>query len=185
MKKMKTKDLVLIALFAALTAIGAQLSIPIGPVPITLQSLFCLLSALILGAKGGALSQILYVIMGFIGLPVFSNGQAGLTFALRPTFGFIIGFIACAYVVGTISTKLNKTVLNYFLSSLAGTIIIYLFGIIFFYFNMKYLVHKDLNFYTILKLTTIPFLPGDLLKCIVASLVAVPVSLRAKKEGYI
>lgn len=185
MKKIKTKDLVLIALFASLTSIGAQISIPIGPVPITLQSLFCLLSALILGAKGGALSQILYVFMGLIGLPVFSGGQGGLTFAISPTFGFVIGFIMCAYAVGIISSKLNKTVLNYFIASLVGTIIIYLFGIIFFYFNMKYLVHKNLNFYTILKLTTIPFLPGDLLKCIVASLVAVPVSLRAKKEGYI
>lgn len=185
MKNLRTKDLVLIALFAALTAIGAQLSIPIGPVPITLQSLFCLLAGLILGAKGGAMSQILYVLMGLIGLPVFANGQAGLTFALKPTFGFVIGFILCAYIVGSLSSKLNKNVFNYFLCSLVGTFIIYLFGIIFFYFNMKYLVHKNLNLYTILKLTTIPFIPGDLLKSIVASLVAVPVSLRAKKEGYI
>ncbi|WP_040210684.1 biotin transporter BioY [Clostridium polynesiense] len=185
MKTTKTKDLILISLFAALTAMGAYISIPIGIVPITLQSLFCLLAAMLLGSKRAALSQLLYIFIGLAGLPVFSGGKGGLTFILSPTFGFVLGFIICALMVGYISEKNNASFINFFTASILGTLVIYAFGIFLFYFNMKYLSFKDMTFKAILTVTTLPFIPGDLIKCFAASLAAVPVYKSAKKLNYI
>ena len=76
---MTTKDITLISLFAAMTAIGAFISIPIGPVPLTLQTLFVLMSGFVLGPKKGALSQVVYIALGLIGLPIFAgfSGEIG------------------------------------------------------------------------------------------------------------
>ncbi len=89
---MKTKMLLLTALFAALTAVGAFLKIPIPPVAITLQTLFMVLAGLLLGAKYGALSQLVYVALGLVGLPIFTQG-GGFSYVLMPSFGFLLGLI--------------------------------------------------------------------------------------------
>ena len=93
------KTLFLVILFAALTALGAYIKIPIQPVPVTLQVFFALLSGALLGAELGALSQVLYLLAGLLGLPVFAFG-GGLTYVLQPTFGYLIGYVLAAYVVG-------------------------------------------------------------------------------------
>ncbi len=97
---MKSKNITLVALFTALTAIGAFISIPLGPVPITLQSFFVILSGILLGPKLGALSQVLYIFLGLIGIPIFSGFSGGLQHILKPSFGFIIGFVFAAYIAG-------------------------------------------------------------------------------------
>ena len=86
---LKTRDLILIAMFAALTAIGAFIRIPLPVVPITLQYFFCALGALLLGAKKGALAQILYVAVGLIGIPIFTKG-GGPQYIFQPSFGYLI-----------------------------------------------------------------------------------------------
>ncbi len=103
---MKTRDMIMVSIFAVLTAIGAFIKIPIPYVPFTLQWLFCAISGIVLGAKLGALSQILYVVMGLIGIPIFTEG-GGLYYIFKPTFGYLIGFIVASFVIGELSSKIK------------------------------------------------------------------------------
>ncbi|MCL0105994.1 biotin transporter BioY [Thermodesulfovibrionales bacterium] len=97
------------AMFAALTALGAFITIPIGPVPITLQPFFIHLGALLLGGYLGALSQFIYVLVGVMGLPVFSGGGSGIGHLLGPTGGYLIGFIVGGgYLTGRLAEMKKK-----------------------------------------------------------------------------
>lgn len=169
----KTKDMILVALFAALTAVGAFISIPVGPVPISLQTMFVLFSGMILGSKLGALSQIVYLIIGLVGIPVFAGGNAGLAAVMRPSFGYAIGFILGAYICGKIvESRFSNNVFKFIIASLLGTLAIYLIGIPYLYFVLKIVSHKTLGFYTLMKTGLIIFIPGDLVKCVTASLIS-------------
>ena len=171
--KLSTKEITLVSLFTALTAVGAFLNIPIGEVPITLQTLFVILSGLILGPKLAALSQIVYLVLGLIGLPIFTGFTGGIQSVMKPSFGFIIGFIFAAYIVGKISDFEEEiSSIKIWIASLAGTIVIYLFGLPYMYYILNMVMAKGLSFNAILNLGCILFLPGDILKLIVASLVA-------------
>lgn len=88
----KVRDISLMALFSALTAIGAFITIPIPPVPFTLQIFFAILAGALLGSKRGFISVGVYVLLGLCGLPVFTKG-AGLSYIFQPTFGYLAGFI--------------------------------------------------------------------------------------------
>ncbi|MBZ9687674.1 biotin transporter BioY [Clostridium estertheticum] len=169
--KLSTRDLIITALFTSLTAVGGFISIPLGPVPVTLQTLFVVLSGLILGAKLGALSQITYLILGLIGVPVFSGGTGGLTSVVSPTFGFLISFIVAAYVIGRLTEK-NKSLSKIIFSVISGSFVIYIIGIPYFYFIFTNYLGKSINFYTALKYTCIPFIPGDIIKAIIAIILA-------------
>ena len=104
------RDLARIGIFTALTAIGEFISIPAGPVPITLQSFFVLLSGLMLGSKKAAFSQITYLLLGLIGFPVFAGFSGGLQHIYKPSFGFILGYIAAAYIAGKFKEEKYQTV---------------------------------------------------------------------------
>ena len=99
-----TRQLTATAMISALTAVSSFLTIPIGPVPATMQSCVVLAAGPLLGARLGAISQLVYLMMGFAGLPVFAGGKAGLGIVLTPSFGFLVGFIATAYVTGRLGT---------------------------------------------------------------------------------
>ncbi|KUK16848.1 biotin transporter BioY, partial [Thermococcus sibiricus] len=116
---MEAREITYAALFAALTAVGAQIAIPLGTVPITLQVLFVLLSGLILGAKLGFLSQIVYLFMGAIGLPVFANFSGGLAYIYGPTGGYLISFPLAAFLAGLVSEK-RKRITDYAVGSAIG-----------------------------------------------------------------
>lgn len=125
------RELALITLFAALTALGARVSIPLPftPVPVTLQVLFPLLAGLLLGSKRGALSQVEYAAAGLAGLPVFAKGGSGLAYLFGPTGGYLLGFIAAAFVTGELATVIRaSTKAATFLAALGGVVIIYLCG---------------------------------------------------------
>ncbi len=125
------RELALITLFAALTALGARVVIPLPftPVPVTLQVLFPLLAGLLLGSKRGALSQAEYLAAGLAGLPVFAKGGAGLAYLFGPTGGYLLGFVVAAFVVGELATKMRaSTKTATFLASLGGVAVIYLCG---------------------------------------------------------
>lgn len=135
------RELALITLFAALTAIGARVTIrlPFTPVPVTLQVLFPLLAGLLLGSKRGALSQAEYVAAGLAGLPVFAQGGSGLAHLFGPTGGYLLGFIAAAFVVGELAAKMPVSTKGFdtlcysthgaaCLASLGGVATIYLCG---------------------------------------------------------
>ena len=102
MTRQKTRNMILCALFAALSAAGAFIRVPIPVVPFTLQTLFTLLAGMLLGPKLGATAVGVYIVLGLAGLPVFTQG-GGPSYVFQPTFGYIIGFAIGAYVTGKIA----------------------------------------------------------------------------------
>lgn len=169
--KLSTRDLIITALFTALTSVGGIMSIPLGPVPITLQTFFVILSGLILGSKLGALSQITYVILGLVGLPIFSGGYGGLGSITRPSFGFLLGYIVAAYVIGKLTEK-DKSLSKIIYSVILGSFVIYIIGIPYFYFIFTNLLGKSINLYTALRYACLPFIPGDIIKAVIAIILA-------------
>ncbi len=165
--KLTTKDITQIGMFTALTAIGAFISIPVGPVSITLQSLFVLLSGIILGARKAMLSQIAYVLLGLFGLPIFSGFSGGFQQILKPSFGFLIGFIAAAYVVGKITEKGTSTTKLLSLALFTGTLVIYAIGIPYMYYTLNIMLNKDFSAMQIIKMGMFLFIPGDTIKAII------------------
>jgi len=154
----------LISLFAALTAVGAFISVPFYPVPLTLQTLFTLLAAMTLGSVMGASSQIIYVLLGLIGLPVFAGFKAGIGILFGPTGGFLFGFIFSAYIIGKlIELKKEKNIFYYFLAGFLGIVIIYFIGVI------QLSLVTGMGMKKALFVGALPFLPGDILKIIAAS----------------
>jgi biotin transport system substrate-specific component len=167
MKKITIRQMTLVSLFAALTAVGAFISIPIGIVPISLQNLFTFLSGMILGSKLGAFSQLIYILLGAVGLPVFSGFRGGLGILVGPTGGFLIGFVISAYIIGKLIEKLKEAgIWSYFTVGLLGAFIIYLTGII------QLLIITRIGIKEAVLVGVIPFLPGDCLKVIIASFLA-------------
>lgn len=167
MSKINIRQMTLISLFAALTAVGAFISIPIGPVPITLQTLFTLLAAMTLGSVMGASSQIIYVLLGIVGLPVFAGFKAGIGILFGPTGGFLFGFIISAYIIGKIiELKKEKNIFYYFLAGLIGTLIIYILGV------TQLSLVTGIGIKKAIVVGMLPFLPGDILKIIAASFIA-------------
>ncbi|WFA07738.1 biotin transporter BioY [Tissierella sp. Yu-01] len=170
--KIKVKEMALISIFTALTAVGAFISIPIGPVPITLQSLFVLLSGMLLGPKLGALSQIVYITLSLIGIPIFSGFSGGPQILLKPSFGFSIGFVFAAYIVGKITHGNIKLKRRAFIGSLIGSIVIYLFGLPYMYYILNIVMEQRLSFGTIINMGCLLFIPGDLLKLVLANVIS-------------
>lgn len=182
--KISAKEITLVSMFTGLTAIGAIISIPLGEVPITMQSFFVILSGLILGPKLGALSQIVYIILGLIGLPIFANFTGGPQSIIRPGFGFIIAFVFTAYIVGKIahSTKsLNKK--NIWIAALVGTITMYLIGIPYMYYILNTFTASNFSLKAIMKIGCLIFLPGDFLKFVLASTVSIRILPILKVRG--
>lgn len=125
----RTLQLVHIAMFAALMAIGANIAsfLIIGGVPITLQTFFAILAGILLGSRIGAISMIVYAFIGLAGVPVFAKFSGGMDTLISPTFGFILSYIFVAYVVGLIVEKWPSKK-GFIIAALTGTAINYLFG---------------------------------------------------------
>jgi biotin transport system substrate-specific component len=116
--------------FSILTAFAAQITVPFKPVPFTMQTFMVLLAGAFLGARNGALSQILYLMMGVIGLPVFAqtpDGLIGIARLFGPTGGYLLSFPLAAFIVGYLIER-NKSYLSIILSMFAANIFILLFG---------------------------------------------------------
>ncbi len=130
--KYLTRELVLTALMAALTTLGAwiKISLPFTPVPITFQVLFTLLSGAVLGPWLGALSQIVYILLGCAGLPVFAGG-IGFGVLLGPTGGYLFGFVVAAFLVGKlVGLKKEPSYILILIFMVIGIVVIYFFGVI-------------------------------------------------------
>ena len=183
-KIFSTRNLILCALFSALIAVGAFIQIPVPFMDyFTLQFLFVILAGIILGPKLGALSVTVYVIIGLVGFPVFAAG-GGIQYILRPSFGYLLGFIATAFIVGLICDKINNpTFRHYFLAALVGMVITYAIG-----FGYKYLI---LNFYVkettslwAIALASLPLdIPGDTVLCVLGAGLANRLRKLLKKEN--
>ena len=158
------------SLLAALTAAGAYLAIPIGPVPIVLQNLFVFLSGLLLGPRWGVASVGVYLLAGVLGLPVFAGGVGGIGRFAGPTGGYLLGFLPAVYVIGLISKKAGERIVFDVLAMVCGGIIVYACGITWL---------KGLTGMTLAKTLAVgvyPFIPGDALK--IAAAIPIAKALR-------
>lgn len=164
--------MILASMFTALTAIGAFIKIPLPYVPIVLQGLFVLLAGIVLGSKWGAISQIAYVAIGLAGLPVFTGG-GGIGYVLNPTFGYLLGFILAAYLVGLIIEKSNrhdfKTVA---LACITGIFAIYIIGVPYLAVILRLVAGKESVIGYALWTGFLVTLPGDIIKAAVAALIS-------------
>lgn len=166
--KSNTRNIVLCALFAALTAILSQVSIPLPftPVPINLATLAVCLAGGVLGAKWGAISQLVYVLLGAVGIPVFAGFTSGVGIIMGPTGGYIAGYLAGAFIVGFIYEKMSKnSILTGVAAMSLGMIGCYILGTAWF----MYITKSELL--EALLLCVAPFLIGDLIKILSASLI--------------
>ncbi|WP_368488490.1 biotin transporter BioY [Clostridium sp. BJN0013] len=180
-----TRNLILVAMFAALTAIGAFIKIPIPYVPFTLQYLFCALAAVILGSKLGALSQIVYIVIGLIGIPVFTEG-GGFNYIFKPTFGYLIGFIIAAYVIGKIRENIKElTFIKAIFMLLSGLFFIYLFGVVYLYISYNLYLGKNISFYFAFFYGFVVCIAGDLVLTIFTAYISIKILPALRKNGYI
>ena len=176
-KTFSTKEMVLIAMFAAVMAVCSWISIPIGSIPITLQTfgVFCALS--LLGGRNGTFSIAVYILLGAVGLPVFTGFKGGIGALTGPTGGYILGFILMALLYWC-GTKLLGSKLPVSIGLLtAGLLVCYLFGTIWFVFGYSN-GESSMSFYKALKLCVIPFIPFDIIKLVLAAVI----SCRVKKQ---
>ena len=173
---MKTRTMNLCALFAALTAVGAIFKIHFPMAAISMQILFTAMAGVLLGAGYGALSQAVYVLIGLVGVPIFALG-GGFSYIFQPTFGFLLGRIPCAFVIG----KLAKRPLTFWrtaLSMLAGLAVLYAIGVPYMALIANGYLGKGLTFWQVFRSGMLFYLPGDLLKITVGSLLCVAVTRR-------
>lgn len=157
-------DIALIAAGAGLTAIAAQVAIPLWPVPVTGQTLAVLLVGSTLGALRGTLSMVLYAVLGIVGVPVFSDATHGLSIVMGPTGGYIIGFIFAAALTGWLAQRAwDHRIVGAIVSFLAGTVVTFLIG-------LPWLaVSLHLNLEQTLQFGLYPFIVGGAVKALLAA----------------
>lgn len=166
----RTKDLTRISIFTALTALGAFISLPLGPVPFTLQTFFVLLAGIFLGARNAMLSQVAYLLLGLVGLPIFSNFTGGFQSIYTPSFGFLISFIFAAFIMGKILEK-DKSTSRIILAVIIGNIIFYLIGLPYLAMILKVMGKEVSSIKGIFAIGMTPFILGDIVKSVVAVIV--------------
>jgi biotin transport system substrate-specific component len=152
----------LIPMFTALTAIGAFIKIDIPYIPVTLQFFFVALSGIMLGSRKGMLSQIVYILIGLVGFPVFTRG-GGIGYIFQPTFGYLIGFACASYVTGKVyesfkSVNLMKT----YLAILAGLVVVYLIGVPYLYMINNFYLGKSMAVEVAVKFGLLATMPKEL-----------------------
>ena len=174
-----TYSLIYISFFSALTVIGAFIKLPFFIVPITLQTFFVILSGNLLGPKHGAISQIIYIVLGLIGLPVFANG-GGIGYILQPTFGYLLAYPLGAFCAGKLIRTISKNKFIFtkiFISNLISILPIFIIGVVYLYLNLNFVVGNNIGFYNVCWTGFIIFIPGDLMKIFLATVV----TIRTKK----
>lgn len=171
MKKTNVYQMVLTALFVALTAVGAFIRIPTPTVPFTLQILFVFLAGILLGPGRGALSQLIYVLLGLVGVPIFTGG-GGFGYVFQPSFGFLLGYIGGAAVTGWIARAGKPSLLRTVLACVAGLAAIYAAGLPYMAWVLNVHLEKKLPASYIITNGMLVFLPWDAVKVAAAAALA-------------
>ncbi|SDF17351.1 biotin transporter BioY [Sporolituus thermophilus] len=182
---MPIRNMVLTGLFAALLAVGSQVSIPLGPVPHTLQVFFVMLAGVILGSRWAPASVAVWILLGCFGLPVFAQGKAGVAVLAGPTGGFLVGFMVCAYLVGLLTERTQLSVWRAAGAMLAGLVTAYALGLMGFMASFKYFLHKPMTWDKAISLAVLPFIPFDVIKSVMAAYIGVKVRRALLRAGYI
>lgn len=166
-QKIRTKQMVLIALMTAVTCVLGPLSIPLpfSPVPISLTNFAIFLAIFVLGMKNGTISFIIYLLLGAVGVPVFSSFRGGLQVLAGPTGGYLIGFIFLALIMGFALDHFDRKLVPTIIGMIIGMVVCYAFGTV---WLAKLL---SLSFKEGLMMGVIPYLAGDAAKIIIAAIV--------------
>lgn len=168
----RTLKLVLTAVFIALFTVGAYVRIPITIISISLQFLFVLLSFLLLGARLSFVAVLIYISMGLLGLPVFTNG-GGYSYVFNLSFGYLLGFLVASLVGGAIAER-KPSFLNCLVACIVAMIIIHTIGVAYMMLIKECLVDTsiDLTLNYVLLYVTLPCVPTDAIWCVLASFLA-------------
>lgn len=179
MQTNKIKSMTIISLMTAILCIlgPITLPIPISPIPISFVTLAIYISVYVLGMKRGTISCLLYLLIGFIGLPVFSGFSGGVGRLLGPTGGYMLGYVFIAVICGFfIDRWMTKRVLH-IIGMVLGTIVCYLFGTI--WLSMQ----AGMSFYAALGVGVLPFILGDMIKITAASIAGPLIRKRLIRAG--
>lgn len=173
MRNSQIFSLTLVAIFAALTAIGAFIKIPLPIVPFTMQIIIVFLAGSILGSKRGLQSQLVYIFVGLAGLPVFTQG-GGLTYVLQPTFGYLVGFAVGAFIIGYIIERGGEepSRIRFVVANLVGTFVIYAIGAPYVYFALNFLLDMPTSASTVFMTAFLSTVGVDIVLAIVTGLFA-------------
>lgn len=160
------KDMVFTAMFAALIAVCSILSIPIGEVPVTLQTFAVCLTAAMLGWKRGTVAVLVYILLGAVGVPVFAGMSGGIGILAGPTGGYIIGFIATALIVGFAADRYARRALPLTVAMVLGVLACYVFG------TAWFMIVTGMGLIESLMLCVVPFLLFDAVKIALAMILS-------------
>lgn len=178
-----TPEIARVALFAALIAVGAFITVPfLGPVPFTLQPLVVLLAGMILGPRLAPVSVVVYLLLGVVA-PVYAGGQAGIGVLLGPTGGYLAGFVPAAWLTGTLACRGSPSLARFALAGLAGLVPIYALGATWLGLHLEVE-----SLWGVLVVGVLQFAPLDAVKALVAAslargLVSSPLGLPALRPG--
>lgn len=169
MMKTDIRKIIMCAFFSAMIIVGAYIRIPIPPVPVTLQTFFVLLSGMVLGSKFGMYSILTYIGLGIIGIPVFAGGTGGISSALMPTFGYVLGFVPAVYLAGKMS---GNTYNSYLTSAFVATGAVYICGAGYYLVLQEFILGGEVNLFDFVISFFAMSLPKDIAVCFVSSAVA-------------
>lgn len=162
---MKTREMCRTALMTALLCMAAPLTVPVGPVPLSLATLAVYLAGALLGVRGGMTVVGLYLLIGAMGVPVFSGFSAGIPKIVGPTGGYMLGYLACAATVGYFVERWGRKRWIYPISMALGTVLCYAMG------TGWFMLQTGVNIAGALASCILPFLPGDIMKIIAATVI--------------
>lgn len=177
---MKTRKLAMTSVMAALMCLaGMLLHWAPGLVPFSVLPVLVYISGIILGAEYAAMAMLVYLVLGLFGFPVFATAPfGGLGYILKPTFGFLLGYVATAYVVGRVYREgsLRRAIVGV----LAGLVTLYLFGLSYLYIILHWVLHQQTSVAGVMMIGFVPFILGDLIKAGIAVWVGQEVVRRRK-----
>ncbi len=173
--KINTQDMVLCGVFTTLIAVGAFIKVPVPVVPFTLQFLFTMLAGLLLGGRKGALSVGVYILLGLVGLPIFAEG-GGFWYILKPSFGYLLGFMLAAYVTGRMVERKGRLSTGWVMAvNFLGLFIVYAAGMIYYYVICNYVIDTPIALGPLFLYCFVLAVPGDICLCILAAILTVRV----------
>ncbi len=166
---MKTRKLAMTAVMAALMCLAGMLVHWVSPalVPFSILPVLVLISGIILGAEYAAMAMVVYLVLGLFGLPVFSSAPfSGFGYILKPTFGFLLGYVVAAYVVGKVYREgsLWRAIAGVF----AGLVTLYVVGLSYLYIILSWVLHRPTSVAGVIMIGLVPFILGDLIKAGIA-----------------
>ncbi len=172
----KTRNMTVCAIMAALMCILGPMSVPIGPIPISLTNLVIYLTVYLLGTKKACISYLVYMLLGAVGLPVFSGFAGGIGKLAGPTGGYLVGFIFMTIICGVIMERVQRRAIPTWLGMVLGTLVAYLFGTVWFVVQTQSAIMYALT------ACVFPFIPFDLIKITIAILLGKAVRKRLPSE---